>query len=52
MKESKIMKVLPLSLKKYFVKVEENFEKIRQVRLRVNMPAMVEMEQGEFSLQQ
>ena len=48
MKESKIMKVLPLSLKKYFVKVEENFEKIRQVRLRVNMPATVEMEQGEF----
>lgn len=48
MVENNLVKMLPLSLKKYFYKLQDNFESVKQIRLRVNMPAIAELMQGEF----
>lgn len=52
MADEQIIKMLPQSLRKYFRKVQDHFETVRQIRLRVNMPAVVELAQGEFYLGQ
>ena len=48
-----IIKMLPQSLREYFCKVQESFPMVRQIRLRVNRPAIVEFllgRQGDFLL--
>ena len=50
MGEEQIIKILPQSLRKHFGRVQEAFWRVRQIRLRVNMPAIVELSEGEFYL--
>ena len=50
MSEVQIIRMLPHDLRIYFRRVEESFETVRQIRLRVNMPAVVELSSGEFFL--
>ena len=50
MSEVHILKMLPHDLRIYFRRVEEFFETVRQIRLRVNMPAFVELSSGEVFL--